>query len=373
MKIWIPPVIYFAGIYAMFISILITPFIIYWTKKKKLLDTPNHRTSHITPTPTLGGVGIFIASVSSILTWYWGQMTFPSEVPVFIGTITVLFIVGLRDDLVEIRASRKLFIQLSLSFIIAYSGIRITSLHGLLGIYEINIFYQYALTILVIAGITNALNLLDGINGLAGGISFINLVVFTLLFLQNENLAFAIVAASLAGGVLGFLRYNFNRAKIFMGDTGSLVLGFSLAVLAIKFLHVGSHNGNPSMIIVVGIMILPVFDTIRVFVQRIVSGGSPFKADKTHIHHLLLKLGLSHLGSSLVLYAANLVLIGLAILLNTTSVDLKSSIVLIVVLATWLTELITIVKLGRSGGEHKKLLNMEQELTAQNVLLKKNV
>jgi len=361
--------ILFAGLYSFIISLLVIPIVIHWSKKRNLLDAPNHRASHSVPTPTLGGIGIFIASFSAIL--IWSKAPLFSEITIFLGAILVFFVVGLRDDLTDLRASLKFFIQLFLSFLIAYSGIRIQSLHGLFGIYELHVVAQYVLTTIVIAGVTNAINLLDGINGLAGGISFINLMVFAFLFFKYKNQVYVVAAISLAGGVLGFLRYNFNKAKIFMGDTGSLLLGFSLAVFGIKFLQIGADSSAQSLLIVVGLMTLPVFDTVRVFALRIVKGNSPFTADKTHVHHLLLKLGLSHMWSSIVLYLVNLILVGMAIMMDKVSLDLKLGLALMIVSAFCLGEIITIIKMNRAKNKYKNLKTVENELVAKNALLKK--
>jgi UDP-GlcNAc:undecaprenyl-phosphate GlcNAc-1-phosphate transferase len=192
----------------------------------------------------------------------------------------------------------NLSFNLAVASLIAFSGIRITSFNGLLGIYDLPLAIQYLLTLIVITGITNAFNLIDGIDGLAGGLGFMSLIVLGLFLTLSGDTNTAIAAFALAGALLGFLYYNFNPARIFMGDTGSLVLGFVVSVLCIKLLQLNINAQTPLLphapVFVTGIVLIPVFDTIRVFSLRMWKGKSPFTPDKTHIHHLLTTNGWSH-------------------------------------------------------------------------------
>jgi UDP-GlcNAc:undecaprenyl-phosphate GlcNAc-1-phosphate transferase len=186
--------------------------------------------------------------------------------------------------------------------LIAVSGIRIVSFEGMFGIYELPLSAQYTITVLAIVGITNAFNLIDGIDGLAGGIGFMSLVTLGIFLTMNGDINTALIAFALAGGMLAFLYFNFNPARIFMGDTGSLILGFVVAVLCIRLMQVNLFAAKPVLphpiIFVLGIVWIPVFDTIRVFAVRMWKGKSPFAADRTHIHHLLTNNGYSHAFSS---------------------------------------------------------------------------
>jgi UDP-N-acetylmuramyl pentapeptide phosphotransferase/UDP-N-acetylglucosamine-1-phosphate transferase len=189
-------------------------------------------------------------------------------------------------------------VQIALAFLIALSGIRITSFEGLFGIDELPLYSQYSFTILAIVGITNAFNLVDGIDGLAGGLGFMSLITLGVFLTISGDVSGALIAFALAGGLLAFLHYNFSPARIFMGDTGSLVLGFIIAVLCIRMLNVNSVSQNPVVnhipVFILGVVLIPVFDTLRVFAIRIWKGKSPFEADRTHIHHLLTNNGFSH-------------------------------------------------------------------------------
>jgi len=209
------------------------------------------------------------------------------------------------DDLKDLAAKYKFVVQIALASLIALSGIRITSFDGLFGITALPVTAQYTFTILSIVGITNAFNLIDGIDGLAGGLAFMSLITLGLFLTISGDANTALVAFALAGGVLAFLYFNFNPAKIFMGDTGSLILGFIIAVLCIRLLQVNVFAPNAALthspMFALGIVMIPVFDTMRVFAMRIWKGQSPFIADKTHIHHLLTNSGFSHAFASRVI------------------------------------------------------------------------
>jgi UDP-GlcNAc:undecaprenyl-phosphate/decaprenyl-phosphate GlcNAc-1-phosphate transferase len=281
---------------AFVVTLIAIPPIILLIKKYKLFDMPNARKEHSAPIPTMGGIAIFSGMVASLLIWF----PFSNNLAqiCFFFSILVLFGLGIMDDLRDLSARYKFIIQIGLAALIAIAGIRITSFNGLFGINELSISAQYTMTILAIVGITNAFNLIDGIDGLAGGLGFMSLITLGLFLTMGKDANTALIAFALAGGMLAFLYYNFNPARIFMGDTGSLLLGFVVAVLCIRFIQV--NNANPSAIIgyapvfTLGLVMIPVFDTLRVFGTRIWRGRSPFIADRTHIHHLLTNNGISH-------------------------------------------------------------------------------
>jgi UDP-N-acetylmuramyl pentapeptide phosphotransferase/UDP-N-acetylglucosamine-1-phosphate transferase len=205
-------------------------------------------------------------------------------------------------------------IQLALATLIAFSGVRINNLNGIFGVHELPVTAQYTLTILIIAGITNAFNLIDGIDGLAGGLGFMSLVIIGLFLTLSGDANIALIAFALAGGLLGFLYYNFNPARIFMGDTGSLVLGFVIAVLTVRLIQFNTAGSfkliQHAPVFGLSLVMIPVFDTLRVFAARIWRGRSPFDPDKTHIHHLLTNNGWSHnFAAKLICAAHGLILI----------------------------------------------------------------
>ena len=280
-----------------FLFTLVTiPPIISLIKQYRLYDVPNARKLHSSPIPTMGGIAIVGGMMTALSLW----LPFTSEIPqvCFFFSITILFALGIMDDLKDLSAKYKFVIQVGIAALIALSGIRITSFDGLFGINELHISAQYTFTILAIVGITNAFNLIDGIDGLAGGLGFMSLVTLGLILTMSGDTNTALIAFALAGAILAFLYFNFNPARIFMGDTGSLMLGFVTAVLSIRLLQVNLVAVKPVLphapVFILGIVLIPVFDTLRVFAIRIWNGKSPFAADRTHIHHLLTNAGFSH-------------------------------------------------------------------------------
>jgi UDP-GlcNAc:undecaprenyl-phosphate/decaprenyl-phosphate GlcNAc-1-phosphate transferase len=281
---------------AFIVTLICIPPLIYFIKKYKLFDQPNARKEHTTPIPTMGGLAIFTGMCAALLIWF----PFSNNLAqiCFFFSILVLTGLGIMDDLKDLSARYKFIIQISLAALIALSGIRITSFNGLFGVDELSLSAQYTMTILAIVGITNAINLIDGIDGLAGGLSFMTLITLGMFLTLGNDDKTALVAFAVAGGILAFLYYNLNPARIFMGDTGSLVLGFVIAVLGIRFMQISPGNTNSIIsyapVFTLGLVMIPVFDTLRVFGMRIWRGKSPFVADRTHIHHLLTNAGISH-------------------------------------------------------------------------------
>ncbi|GAA4093668.1 hypothetical protein GCM10022392_15260 [Mucilaginibacter panaciglaebae] len=230
---------------------------------------------------------------------------------------------GLKDDLSGVNSSTKFMVQFVVASILVIPGnIRLTSMYGVLGIYELPVVMGSALSVVAIIMIINAFNLIDGIDGLAGISGILSNLAFAGLFFYIHQYEVAIVSLILVGSILGFLRYNLTPAKIFMGDTGSLFIGLISAVMAIRFIELTKFNtlGVPQIsagpALAVAILIVPVFDTIRIFFVRILNGISPFTADRNHIHHRILRLGYTHFQTTIILSVFNLVCIGLALLLG---------------------------------------------------------
>ena len=281
---------------AFVLTLIFIPPVIFMVKRLKLFDRPNARKEHSVPTPTFGGISIFAGMMVSLLFWF-NFNNHPSTIT-FLLSMFLLLGVGIMDDLKDLAARYKLVVEAGLASLLAVSGIRITSFGGLFGITELHIVAQYIITVVTIVGITNAFNLIDGIDGLAGGLGFMSLVTLGIFLTISKDLNYAMIAFALAGALLGFLYFNFNPARIFMGDTGSLVLGFVIAVLCVQLMKVNALYTAPVVpnvyVFTLGIVMIPVFDTLRVFGTRIWKGRSPFSADKTHIHHLLTNKSFTH-------------------------------------------------------------------------------
>jgi UDP-GlcNAc:undecaprenyl-phosphate GlcNAc-1-phosphate transferase len=277
-------------------ALLVMPPLIKLIHRFKLFDVPDVRKEHNTPIPTMGGIATCAGMAVACMLW------FPFSKDIFIiaffFSAAVLMAIGIMDDLRNLPARYKLAIEAGVAILIASSGVRITNFNGLFGINELSLPAQYTITIIAITGITNSFNLLDGIDGLAGGLGFMSLVILGLFLTLSNDKDSAIIAFALGGGLLGFLYYNFNPARIFMGDTGSLVLGFVVSVLCVKLIELNTGHVHAIIphapVFVLSTVAIPVFDTLRVFTIRIWNGKSPFTPDKNHIHHLLTNNGWSH-------------------------------------------------------------------------------
>lgn len=274
------------------------PAIIHAAQEKKLYDYPDDRKLHRQPVPALGGIGIFSGFITAFLLTanFWGDGV---KFQYLLAAALVIFFVGLKDDLLNISPFKKFLGQvLAAAIITLKGGLVITSMHGLLGIYELPEMAAYLLTLLTIVVIINAYNLIDGVDGLAGGLSVVSALFFAVFFAANDQMAFACLATALLGSLLAFLIFNAQPARIFMGDTGSMMLGLLHAIMAIQFITTATNASvfpvANAPVVAFAIMFVPLFDTLRVFSFRMLQGTSPFTPDRNHIHHILLRYRLSH-------------------------------------------------------------------------------
>lgn len=282
------------------------PTIIKISRRKNLMDEPGIRSSHLRKIPNLGGVAIFfsIAVCASVFAYE----LFESYKFLFASLVILLYI-GVMDDIVVMRAYKKLVAQIIVSVLIVIgSDVRIRSLFGVFGIYELNYFISVIFSIITFIILINAFNLIDGIDGLAGSYAILCCLFFGISYyrLGEYNYPLVVISFVIIGAVFAFLLYNLSSkrsVKIFMGDTGSMILGFLLTFTAILFMDIFIDKHIPDAphyhlksapVIVVAILILPIIDTLNVIIIRLSQKKSPFDADKKHIHHKLLALGLSH-------------------------------------------------------------------------------
>ncbi|MEO6831106.1 MAG: MraY family glycosyltransferase [Chitinophagaceae bacterium] len=327
----------FAVIASLAVSLFSIPNIIYIAKRKRLFDVPdNHRKLHTRVVPNLGGIGIFFAFfiAASLLikpdftTWN------------FVATAClILFITGLKDDLVTIGSSKKFIAQAIAAVITVWlAGVRLHSLGGLFGIYELPIWASIPFSVIGCIFVTNAFNLVDGIDGLAGTIGVFITTMLGALLAAYGNVSAAVIAFSMSGALLGFLKSNISPATIFMGDTGSLIIGFVVSVLSILTINAYHAGGSVSHVVVssqgvlvvtLAILFVPVFDTFRVFTMRILRGHSPFSADRTHLHHYLLDIGLSHTRTVGVILGCNILITILALLVQRLNINLALGILVL--------------------------------------------
>ncbi|MGV7105240.1 glycosyltransferase family 4 protein [Flavobacterium sp. U410] len=306
------------GVLSLLLTLIFIPFIRSMAMKVNLVDKPNYRKVHLNAVPLIGGITIALVVFMVVLISGFREVFIKEYLSVFTGAF-ILLIVGIIDDKNDIPAKYRLAIQLILAFIIAFSGIRLTSLYGLFGIYEINVWIQYVLTILIITGVVNAFNLMDGVDGLIGGISLLGFVLFLFSALYFKDYFLVFLSTVFMGSIIGFLKFNLGKKKIFMGDSGSLFIGFIMVTEAIKFLqkNVMLNHKTPDMVVLLLIVFfsIPVFDSLRVYLGRIKKGKSPFSADRSHLHHLLLGIGLTHKKVTVVIscICLSLVMLGLSL------------------------------------------------------------
>ena len=305
---------------AFLITFFAIPPIIKVAKDKKLFDEPDERKVHKSVVPTLGGLGIFAGFI--IATLMGVPDTTTNELQYFLAAAMVIFFLGIKDDILVLSATKKFIGQLiAAGIIIKFGGIRIDNLYGFLNIYQIPQITSYILTIFTIIVITNSFNLIDGVDGLAGSLGLLTSVLFGIYFFITGELMYSVMALSLAGSLIAFLIYNFSPAKIFMGDTGSLLIGLLNSIFAIKFMTIASNpEANLPLLsapaIAFAILIIPLIDTLRVFSLRIFKRRSPFSPDRNHIHHFLLDFGLSQKMITIICVTTNIIFIGLAYFLR---------------------------------------------------------
>nr|WKN39517.1 MraY family glycosyltransferase [Tunicatimonas sp. TK19036] len=300
------------------ITMVIIPVVIRVAHEKHLMEEPNGRSSHWEKTPSLGGVAIFVAIATVFMVMsHWAS---PNNTTLFfiLPSLVILFFIGLKDDILIIDPYKKLTAQLLAGGIfIALTGIRISNMYGVFGIYELPYEISFVFTLFIFVAITNAYNLIDGIDGLAGCLGIVAATAYGIYYLQVDMVWITVLCATLAGALTGFLRFNFSASqKIFMGDSGSLIVGFILSVLTIKFIQV-NESPNPLYIsnaptIAIAILALPLLDTLRVFSHRLMKGNSPFSADRNHIHHLVVDNGFSHMQSSIILSLISVAIIAIS-------------------------------------------------------------
>ena len=329
-------ILVFGFITALLVVLFTMPSLIKVARMKHLVDEPSEaRKLHERSVPTIGGVIIFAAIIFSYALWFpmaedvivsetreykWLYQALGSAYKDFkyiLASMVLLFFIGVKDDIVGFSPAKKLVGHLVVGYLlVVVADIRIVSMHGIFDFYELPHSVSVAFSFFIYIVLVNSVNLIDGIDGLAGGVGLISsLALGTWLYLAG-NVPLALLAAVLAGSLVGFLVFNFNPARIFMGDSGSLIIGAILAVLAMRVIDHPTHKlplwlrDVPTPLFAMSAIAYPLVDTFRVFIYRMVKGNSPFTADKNHIHHRWMKLGRGHRGTVLILYSYSLAVVG---------------------------------------------------------------
>ncbi len=325
------------GSVSFIITFLAIPIVLQIAESKKLYDIPDERKLHNRPIASLGGVGIFAGFILAALLSIQGQNSADLQnFFAFFAAAIVIFFLGLKDDLMVLSATKKFIGQiLAASILIHLGDIRLDSMYGLFGIEKLPEGFGLALSYLTIIVVINSFNLIDGVDGLAASLGILTMLVFGAYFFAINYQAYALLAFAMAGSLGAFMIFNHHPAKIFMGDSGSLMIGMINAILVIKFINV-AHEPlvaipvTASVAIGFSILIVPLLDTLRVFGVRILNAKSPFTPDRNHVHHLLLDRGLSHAAVAFTCVGIN---IGFIVLAWVTR-SLGTTYVMLIMLAT---------------------------------------
>lgn len=302
-------IIFVGTILAFVITLSAIPVIIKVSEIKKLYDLPNARKIHAGPISSLGGLGIFAGFIIACLTII--PIGKDSSIQYYFAAALIIFFLGLKDDILVLTPLKKIIGQvIAASIIIAKGDIIIPSMYGFLGVHELPQLISLAITLLTIIVIINAFNLIDGVDGLAAGLGTFTTLTFGIYFYVAGQINLAAMALIMTGSLVAFLIFNRAPARIFMGDTGSLLVGLMNAILVIKFINIAESPAAKvpiasSAAIGVSILMVPLFDTLRVFAIRIFNRRSPFSPDRNHIHHILLDKGLEPQTVSLLLVTVN--------------------------------------------------------------------
>jgi UDP-GlcNAc:undecaprenyl-phosphate GlcNAc-1-phosphate transferase len=370
----------FAALTAYLIGFLVTPILISILQKMNIGDKPGGRKIHKKFIPSMGGVGFVLAAFVALTIWGW-QFPIP-DIRYLIGAISLMFFVGLRDDMVELKATHKLIGQLvAVTLIVVMSDIRIQNLHGFLGIGELNLFVSYGFSAFVLLALTNAFNLIDGLDGLAGTSASLVLAVLGFWFTAQGLESYALISFVFLGGVLAFLFFNWYPAKIFMGDTGSLTLGFVLGALIIAFMENNAAlpegaawKFEPIFSAGIALMIFPLYDMARVFARRIMKGKGPMTPDKSHVHHFLMRMGLKHSQVTLILLGVQVFFIGMLFFFQNFSDHIVLPIIAAVaILLGWRLDQITVKYVKKKVNKAPKILETKslQPSTKKKIKLEK--
>jgi UDP-N-acetylmuramyl pentapeptide phosphotransferase/UDP-N-acetylglucosamine-1-phosphate transferase len=297
---------------------LIIPVIINVVKLKRLFEKVSDRSSHSMPTPSFGGVAFFIVIILSLS--FAGQIYAGNQVLALLPGVIVVFFTGLKDDMTGTKPTTKIYAQLIAGIsLLLYSQFNIVDLKGFLAIFEISEWIMIPLGLLIIVFFINAFNLIDGIDGLASLIGIVIFLFYAVIFMLVGDWLMLSVSLSLIGAFIAFLRYNFSRKgkKIFLGDTGSLLIGFTI-ISFVFYIMAKEYSTQLTFIvpaqnlpiILIALLFVPIYDALRIFIDRISKGRSPFSADRGHMHHLVLdRYGFSHRRTSFVIAILNVLLV----------------------------------------------------------------
>lgn len=286
---------------ASLVVFLIHPRLVKIAKMKQIVDNPNARKLNKVPVPVLGGVGVFFGLMFGlgVAGYYVQNMEIQFEL---IIAMMVMLYTGVGDDIMDISPTARFALQIcTVCMMMFLCGIYIDNFHGLWNVYRLPVAVAVVLTLVSGVGIINSINLIDGVDGLCSGYGMFASLLFGICFVRMGDMSYAVLAFSMFGALIPFMMHNMFGAKykMFLGDGGSLVLGFICSLYVMRIIQSGSdHITGSTVSFTLAVMAIPVFDTLRVMTARMLKGRSPFSADKTHLHHMFIGLGFSHVLTS---------------------------------------------------------------------------
>ena len=336
------------------------PPIVRVSNMKQLFDFPNARKLNKVVVPTLGGIAIFIGLMLSSIIFMREEINPGSGIRQLLASVIILFFVGLKDDLIDMPARKKLFVQIAVAFLLTTAGnFRISHAFGLFSLDAIQDWASIPLTAIIILFLINAMNLIDGIDGLAGALTLLFSTFMGIWFSLYGNYNYAVFCLALSGSLIAFLRFNLwgGKNKVFMGDTGSLILGVFVAAVSIKFLNLNitapvQIQVAKAPLIILALLIVPITDTTRVFAIRIWHKKSPFSPDMNHFHHLLIKLKMSHIQTSLFLVSYTVFFMLLALAFSHSRVNITTGFIFMLSLSYTIVGLLYLKTKSLSSTRH---------------------
>ena len=315
---------------AYIVTFLLMPFIIRVARVNKLYDKPDERKTHTYPVSSLGGVGM-IAGLSISILLVTDFTVGDSAFQYYLASFFIIFMLGVIDDLFVLHPLKKLAGQLLVALIItAKAHLLITNLQGLGGFYELSTVASYLLTFFAILLIINSFNLIDGVDGLAGSLGLASSFFFGLFFYIKGDIPYAILGFTMSGTLMAFLVFNFPPARIFRGDSGSMLIGLVNAILAIRLIEDGNITTGLTIYSPLAfgfsILLIPMLDVLRVFIIRLTKGASPFAPDRNHVHHLLLNRGFNHTQVTISMLLASIFFSVVGYFINYLNINLVAAI-----------------------------------------------
>jgi len=321
-------------LFSFIVGRILMPYIVSMAKSKNLIVKPNRRTSHEGSIPNIGGINIFSSFIIPYLLFCTGMMDFYDRT--VIAGMFIMLLIGFFDDMVELTAYKKLLGEIIVGLIlIVISDKQLTYMFGFCGINEIPVWISYPFSLFIFLLVVNALNLVDGVDGLASGLGILICLFFGIYFQLAGDVQLSMMAYAMVGALLIFFIYNVfgGKSKIFMGDSGALVLGYVIYLFVVEFCKISEGvvpNVNPYLlmraapVVAICVLAIPLIDTVRVMTTRIKKGISPFKADRNHVHHLLLSTGLKHREVTFILLGINVIFIVLGLLIRNLRIEIAA-------------------------------------------------